>query len=25
VPTSPLGWGELPGRSGRVIMQDGAP
>jgi len=25
LPTSPLGWGELPGRSGRVIMQDGAP
>ena len=25
LPVSPLGWGELPGRSGRVIMQDGAP
>jgi peptidoglycan/xylan/chitin deacetylase (PgdA/CDA1 family) len=25
LPTSPLGWGELPGRSGRVIMQGGAP
>ena len=24
LPTSPLGWGELPGRSGRVIMQGGA-
>ncbi|MBP1203809.1 peptidoglycan/xylan/chitin deacetylase (PgdA/CDA1 family) [Duganella sp. 1411] len=25
LPASPLGWGELPGRSGRVIMQGGAP
>ena len=25
LPTAPLGWGELPGRSGRVIMQGGAP
>ena len=25
LPVVPLGWGELPGRSGRVIMQGGAP
>jgi peptidoglycan/xylan/chitin deacetylase (PgdA/CDA1 family) len=25
LPASPLGWGELPGRSGRLIMQGGAP
>jgi len=25
MPTMPWGWGELPGRSGRVLMQGGAP